>query len=309
MEGNWNGAAGSNKYQYNGKEWNDDFGLGWNLYEARPYDPATGRFTGIDLLANIYNTQTPYAYASNSPATFIDFLGLGASSTCLLDPELEDNLNQSEALGRDEVHKRSEDATERFPVSYLENNSDETICIPCLVARSVAAGAAFEYGSQVVINLNEGKGSKSFTDIKWNDVGKAAIISGGIATVASKLTSIPKLLSRIGPGAAPINGIIKGLSKTISVQKQARHIAGTAKPGAGYLNSLDDAQEILDAVHSGKAIFLGTSKAGHQVYKYTGVTGTNVNLGAKISGQQTNVFMIKGTTSPSVVPTNPFWKL
>jgi hypothetical protein len=41
MEGNWNGAAGPNKYQYNGKEWNDDFGLGWNLYEARPYDPAT----------------------------------------------------------------------------------------------------------------------------------------------------------------------------------------------------------------------------------------------------------------------------
>lgn len=32
MEGNWNGAAGKNKYQYNGKEWNDDFGLGWNDY-------------------------------------------------------------------------------------------------------------------------------------------------------------------------------------------------------------------------------------------------------------------------------------
>jgi hypothetical protein len=26
MEGNWNGAAGPNKYQYNSKEWNDDFG-------------------------------------------------------------------------------------------------------------------------------------------------------------------------------------------------------------------------------------------------------------------------------------------
>jgi RHS repeat-associated protein len=76
MEGNWNGAAGPNKYQYNGKEWNDDFGLGWNDYGARFYDPATGRFTGIDLLADVYSTQTPYAYAGNSPVSFIDFMGM-----------------------------------------------------------------------------------------------------------------------------------------------------------------------------------------------------------------------------------------
>jgi hypothetical protein len=34
MEGDWNGAEGKNKYQYNDKEWNDDFGLGWNDYGA-----------------------------------------------------------------------------------------------------------------------------------------------------------------------------------------------------------------------------------------------------------------------------------
>lgn len=103
-------------------------------------------------------------------------------------------------------------------------------------------------------------------------------------------------------------GVTNGLSKTISVQKQARHIAGTAKPGRGFLNSVDDAQAVLDAVHSGNATFLGTSKAGHQIYRFNGVTGTNVNLGAGITGQPTNVFMIKGTTSPSVVPTSPLWK-
>ena len=48
MEGNWNGAAGSNKYQYNGKEWNDDFGLGLNDYGFRMYDPAIGRFPMVD---------------------------------------------------------------------------------------------------------------------------------------------------------------------------------------------------------------------------------------------------------------------
>ncbi|MCZ2101154.1 MAG: hypothetical protein LC107_06420 [Chitinophagales bacterium] len=111
-----------------------------------------------------------------------------------------------------------------------------------------------------------------------------------------------------GVEADAAKGVTNGLSKTISAQKQARHIAGTAKSGGGFLNSVDDAQSVLNAVHSGKATFLGTSKAGHQVYRFNGVTGTNVNLGAGITGQPTNVFMIKGTTSPTVVPTNPFWK-
>lgn len=98
------------------------------------------------------------------------------------------------------------------------------------------------------------------------------------------------------------------MKTTVSAQKQARHLAGTAGQGKDFINSIDDAQAVLDAVHSGKATFLGTSKAGHQVFRFEGVTGTNVNLGAGISGQSTNVFMIKGTSSPSVVPTSPLWK-
>jgi RHS repeat-associated protein len=54
MEGNWNGAQGNNKYQYNEKEWNDDFGLGWNDYGARFYDPAMSRWVAVDPLAEKY---------------------------------------------------------------------------------------------------------------------------------------------------------------------------------------------------------------------------------------------------------------
>lgn len=99
--------------------------------------------------------------------------------------------------------------------------------------------------------------------------------------------------------------IISGISKTISVQKQARHIIGTSKYG-GVLNSVSDAQKILDAVHSGEAVFLGVTKAGQPVFRYSGVTGTNINVGAGFN-QTTNIFIIKGTTSPSVVPTSPMW--
>jgi RHS repeat-associated protein len=105
-----------------------------------------------------------------------------------------------------------------------------------------------------------------------------------------------------------VKNIPGGLSKIISVQKQARHLAGTAGAGKGYLNSLQDAQKVLDAVHSGEATFLGISKEGHAVYKLESVTGTNVNLGAGYPNQPTNVFFIKGTVAPTVVPTNPSWR-
>lgn len=111
----------------------------------------------------------------------------------------------------------------------------------------------------------------------------------------------------------------KGLTKedfpeiaTEISQKQMRHIAGrpelAARGGGGYLDSIADAQAVLDAYHSGTARILGKTSHGFPVVKVKSVTGTNVNFGTGISNQPTNVFFIKGTAKPSVVPTNPNWK-
>ncbi len=72
MEGNWNGAKGDNKYGYNGKEWNDDFGLGWNDYGARFYDAAVARWGNIDPLSEKYSKWSPYNYTMNNPIKYID---------------------------------------------------------------------------------------------------------------------------------------------------------------------------------------------------------------------------------------------
>jgi RHS repeat-associated protein len=75
MEGPGFGAQGTNKYQFGGKELNSDFGLNWNDYGARFYDPAIGRFSVIDRFSKKYQNLTPYQYTNNNPIRFIDVNG------------------------------------------------------------------------------------------------------------------------------------------------------------------------------------------------------------------------------------------
>src|SRR5690606_24229775 len=60
------------QYQYNGKEYEDSFGLNMYEYGARNYDPAVGRFFNIDNYAEKFSNMTPYQYAGNTPTYFID---------------------------------------------------------------------------------------------------------------------------------------------------------------------------------------------------------------------------------------------
>ena len=71
------------------------------------------------------------------------------------------------------------------------------------------------------------------------------------------------------------------------------------------LDNLSDAQKILDGFRNGSATIIGKTKNGFPIIRYNKVTGFNNNSGAGFINQPTNVFIIKGTKSPSIVPTNP----
>ena len=84
MEGNWNGSQGGNKYQYNGKEWNDDFGLGWNHHDWRFLDVAINRFVTIDRLPEEEEQEqlSPYQFGYDNPIRYDD--PDGQCPTCLI---------------------------------------------------------------------------------------------------------------------------------------------------------------------------------------------------------------------------------
>lgn len=67
-------ASGKNDFLYNGgSELNRQTGN----YETyfRDYDPALGRFTGVDIMAGKFHSWTPYQFAFNNPISYNDPMG------------------------------------------------------------------------------------------------------------------------------------------------------------------------------------------------------------------------------------------
>ncbi|WP_378187911.1 RHS repeat-associated core domain-containing protein [Aquimarina sp. W85] len=64
------------EYGFIGVEEVNELDLGLVAMDWRHYDPAIGRFVGIDALSESYNDHTPYHYSKNSPLMYSDPTGL-----------------------------------------------------------------------------------------------------------------------------------------------------------------------------------------------------------------------------------------
>jgi RHS repeat-associated protein len=73
-------AQGSpnSKFQFNGQEKQEEFGLNWNDHGARFYDPQLGRWHVADPLADYYGQEslTPFNFGGNNGVNFADPSGL-----------------------------------------------------------------------------------------------------------------------------------------------------------------------------------------------------------------------------------------
>ncbi|MBX7243655.1 MAG: RHS repeat-associated core domain-containing protein, partial [Bacteroidia bacterium] len=114
-----------NRYLYNGKE--QVKGLGWYDYGARMYDPATGRWNGVDMLAEKYIGISPYVYCADNPVLFLDVDGrFGIPAELLakypnlnraledVKKQLETNIEKLDLLQRLGEYKNHEEILNQF---------------------------------------------------------------------------------------------------------------------------------------------------------------------------------------------------
>jgi len=173
-------TTSENKYLYNGKELQDDFGLGWYDYGARMYDAEVGRFPGIDPKANLFYWVSPYNYAENSPISNIDLWGL---QKLFFQEALDKNTNfiqvyninrQTTGGKRFDVALSRQDKYNVFYYTYTEAFHIEG---KHNVFESMKDYNSFKDGYGTFIGVDKSEIEKAFED------GKKAVIAIGILEI------------------------------------------------------------------------------------------------------------------------------
>ena len=135
-------------YKYNSKELEEDIGLNWYDYRARRYDPALGRWTTVDPLAEKYPSISPYNFVLNNPLRYIDPLGLSPDD--IIFNSINEDGNKTE-LGRI--------VTDKFD---QEINIDQNL-IPFAIPENYEPVNVYLGASETANNALENKGIQAFS--------------------------------------------------------------------------------------------------------------------------------------------------
>jgi len=209
-----------NRYLFNSKELQDDFGLNWYDFGARFYDPASVRTPTPDPHSGNYYSESPYSFLGNNPISNVDPTGMDWYSYT----DDKGNVHYKYQDGRDEIEGYTNIGSsvnikfgEGFYYNAFQNYGFTTIDAPAdakakilgsatLQDKLLSDGSGFSAQGQAEIMaglINQGK-----SDFINHPATQAAlsgllfVATGGIEGAASLLNAGRSLLAKGASGAA-----------------------------------------------------------------------------------------------------------
>ncbi len=126
-------SSPENKYKYNGKELEGDFGLDWYDYGARMYDAELGRWHVPDPLAEKTFSLSPFRYGKNNPVFYVDVKGLSefeqSYSSFSIGRYGSITAHASGSSGSDEAEKTDSKEKDKLPAWLISFNKKNKLKI------------------------------------------------------------------------------------------------------------------------------------------------------------------------------------
>ncbi len=280
-----------NRFQYNGKELEKDFGIDLSDYGARWYDAAIGRFTSVDPLASDYSFQSPYAYATNNPVLLRDILGMGVENEYVRDDETGE-LVQVGDKGGDETdyiysgHIRKDADGNITQVAYTTELT-EVLSVGMMFSPDLAIGSEWstERVPGAIVQHTSGSDAIQPVDDPFTMMAPGAIKYLGTKLLAYSAGKIAANESSSALFSLTRHGQLTDGVYTVSKEAMKKHVFGGVSGRSIFYPTLNAEEAVLKAARY-------ADEAGLWIGNKAKVPVLNTNIGTLGNGTPTNVINV-----------------